>query len=66
MRYCFSQRQNRTQTFETLAKKDKKDISFVDLSITLMLAAIYPQHNLARLMKYNAHTVAMVCDATKL
>ena len=69
MRYCFSrnkQRQNRIQSFKTLAKKDKKDISFADLLIKLMLAALYLQHNLARLIKYNAHAVSMVCDATKL
>ena len=39
---------------------------FADLSITSMLAALYLQHNLARLIKYNAHAVAMVSDATKL
>ena len=66
LRHCFSrnkQRQNRIQTFETLAEKDKKDTSFADL---LMLAALYLQHNLARLIKYNAHAVAVVCDVTKL
>ena len=33
LRHCFSrnkQRQNRIQTFETLAEKDKKDTSFID------------------------------------
>ena len=39
---------------------------FADLLTTSMLAASYLQHNLARLIKYNAHAVAVVCDATKL